>query len=135
MERVGAALFDFVNAEAENMREISGAMPCDAYLYQSAPFAGSLVTLIDQIGPRATVPVLAQHLKNEGHRETAEPTPAEALALEVMAVTVRGLKAIAEAIAAEKAATPPREPPPVPRDQTTLETVSGMTDTFGGAAA
>lgn len=91
--------------------------------------------LIRRIGTSATVPVLASQLMLSRHRDNKELNRLEVLALDVFSHTLlalEGYKArsieIEEAEARLANAVPA---PPLPIEETTLETVDGPGDTWG----
>lgn len=93
-----------------------------------------LADLIRRIGASATVPVLASQLMLSRHRDDKELNRLEVLALDVFSHTLlalEGYKARSIEIEAEEArlanAVPP---PPVPIEETTLETVDGPGDSW-----
>lgn len=86
-----------------------------------------LVELVRRIGPRATPDVLAQHLVITKHRQSAEPTKAEELALKAFAAILIDLDdyAAAEKKRLEELAAEKPKPRPVPIDETNMEIVDG----------
>lgn len=86
-----------------------------------------LVELVRRIGPRATPDVLAQHLVITKHRQSAELTKAEELALKAFAAILIDLDdyAAAEKKRLEDLAAEKPTPRPVPIDETNMELVDG----------
>ncbi|NTE68371.1 hypothetical protein G6M85_22510 [Agrobacterium tumefaciens] len=86
-----------------------------------------LVELVRRIGPRATPDVLAQHLVITKHRQSAELTKAEELALKAFAAILIDLDdyAAAEKKRLEDLAAEKPTPRPVPIDETNMEIVDG----------
>ncbi|HAU78085.1 MAG TPA: hypothetical protein DCW88_21990 [Agrobacterium sp.] len=84
-----------------------------------------LVELVRRIGPRATPDVLAQHLVITKHRQSAELTKAEELALKAFAAILIDLDdyAVAERKRLEELAAEKPTPRPVPIDETNMELV------------
>ncbi len=92
-----------------------------------------LAVFVRKIGRRATPDVIGQQLKILGHRASPDLSEPERIAFGAFAHVLVELDAFAaaEAERARKAAETPAEIPPLPIEDTTMETVDNALDTWG----
>lgn len=88
---------------------------------------------VRKIGRRATPDVIGQQLKILGHRASPDLSEPERIAFGAFAHVLVELDAFAaaEAERAKRAAETPAEIPPLPIEDTTMETVDNALDTWG----
>ncbi|CDZ67648.1 Hypothetical protein NGAL_HAMBI2605_59290 [Neorhizobium galegae bv. orientalis] len=94
---------------------------------------GDLAAFVRKIGGRATPEVLAQQLVILKHRQTAELSRPEQIALKVFGSVLMELDQFAaeEKARFEAAKAPKAQPVPIPIEDTTMEPVDGPMDTWG----
>lgn len=97
-----------------------------------------MVAFVRKIGERATADVVGQQLRILRHRESAELSASEAVAVSAFIDVLRALDGLARdeqaAIDKAEAAKARVAPEPLPIGETTMEPVDGPMDTWGGAA-
>ncbi len=97
-----------------------------------------MVAFVRKIGERATADVMGQQLRILKHRESAELSRSEAVAVTAFIHVLRALDGLARdeqaAIDRAEAARTRIAPAPLPIGETTMEPVDGPMDTWGGAA-
>ena len=93
-----------------------------------------MAEFVRQIGERATPDVLAQQLVIKKHRAAAEISEPERIAFTAFSTVLLGLDRFVarERERIERKNAPKEKRRPVPIDETTLETVDGPLDTWGG---
>ncbi|MCJ7993232.1 hypothetical protein J5N58_01295 [Rhizobium cremeum] len=97
-----------------------------------------MAAFVRKIGERATADVMGQQLRILKHRESAELSRSEAVAVTAFIHVLRALDGMARdeqaAIDKAEAAKARVAPEPLPIGETTMEPVDGPMDTWGGAA-